>query len=160
MLSQLLKSNDKDIPILNELLKNSRTSFIKVSEGTQIADTTVHFRVKKMIDEKIIKRFTVELDLDKIGLKYKVLLIFKIGGHILEEMSLKRAQEFIVSLKAEKNIGFLALAEDKKTIVSLFVMENQEAFEKIIKNFQNNADINDLQIIYLNDVVKYFVDEI
>ena len=152
--------NDKDILILNELLKNSRTSFMKLSESTQIADTTIHFRVKKMTNEKIIKRFTLELDLDKIGLKYKALLIFKVGGHVLEELSVKRAQDFISSLKVEKNIGFLALAEDKKTIISLFVTENQEAFEKIIKNFQNNPDISDLQIVYINDVAKYFIDEI
>jgi DNA-binding Lrp family transcriptional regulator len=155
-----LKTRDKDILILNELLKNSRSPFIQLSKSTNIADTTIHFRVNKLREKNIIKRFTVELDLEKIGLTHKAIIIFKIGRHIFEDMSIKRAKELMDKLKEDKRIGFLALSEDKKTIIALFVTDNKEAFSTILKNFKTNPDIEDTQIIYLENVEKYFIHEI
>ncbi len=155
-----LKTREKDLSILNELLKNSRSSFIQLSKATNIADTTIHFRVNKLKELDVIKRFTVELDLDKVGLQHKALIIFKIGRHIFEEMSIKRAKELMDTLKEDKRIGFLALSEDKKTIVALFVTDNKESFNTILKNFQTNPDIEETQIIYLENVEKFFIHEI
>jgi DNA-binding Lrp family transcriptional regulator len=145
---------------LNELLKNSRSPFIQLSKATNIADTTIHFRVNKLKELDVIKRFTVELDLDKVGLKHKALIIFKIGRHIFEEISINRAKELMDTLKEDKRIGFLALSENKKTIVALFVTDNKESFNTILKNFQTNPDIEETQIIYLENVEKFFIQEI
>lgn len=145
---------------MNELLKNSRSPFIQLSKATNIADTTIHFRVNKLKELDVIKRFTVELDLDKVGLKHKALIIFKIGRHIFEEISINRAKELMDTLKEDKRIGFLALSENKKTIVALFVTDNKESFNTILKNFQTNPDIEETQIIYLENVEKFFIQEI
>lgn len=155
-----LKAREKDITIINALLKNSRSPFTELSEKTNIADTTIHFRVNKLKEQNIIKRFTAELDLDQLGLNYKAIIIFKIGRHLFEEMSIKRAKELLDTFRDDKRIGFLALSEDKKTIIALFVTEKKESFDAIIKNFQNNPDITETQIINLDHVEKYFIHEI
>jgi DNA-binding Lrp family transcriptional regulator len=155
-----LKSREKDIAIINELLKNSRSPFTDISKETNIADTTIHFRVNKLREENIIKKFTAEVDLDQLGFKHKAIIIFKIGRHLFEEMSIKRAKELLDTFKADKRIGFLALSEDMKTIIALFVTEKKESFDAIVKNFQNNPDIIETQIINLDHVEKYFIHEI
>ncbi len=144
---------------MNELLKNSRSPFIQLSKATNIADTTIHFRVNKLKEKNVIKRFTVELDLDKIGLQHKALIICKIAPHIFEE-SVKRAKDLMDKLKVDKRIGFLALSEDKKTIIALFVSNDKESFNAILKNFQTNPDIVETQITYLESVEKFFIHEI
>ncbi|MEX2684347.1 MAG: Lrp/AsnC family transcriptional regulator [Candidatus Sigynarchaeota archaeon] len=154
-----MKTREKDLSILNELLKNSRSPFIQLSKATNIADTTIHFRVNKLKEQNIIKRFTIELDLDKVGLKHKALIICKIGPHIFEE-SEKRAKDLVNKLKVDKRIGFLAISEDKKTIIALFVTDNKETFGTVLKNFQTNPDIVETQIIYLDSVEKFFIHEI
>ena len=131
-----------------------------MSKATNIADTTIHFRVNKLREQNIIKKFTAELDLDQLGLKHKAIIIFKIGRHLFEEMSIKRAQELLDTFKDDKRIGFLALSEDKKTIIALFVTEKKESFDAIVKNFQNNPDIIETQIINLDHVEKFFIHEI
>lgn len=155
-----MKGKDKDNLILNELLKNSKTPFTKLSEETGIADTTIHFRVNKLKEQDIIKKFTIEVDLDKVGLKHKALIIFKVGGHILPEHDAKNAQELLSQFKENKKIGFLALAEDKKTIVALFITDNKESFEKVLNNFKSNPNIISTKVFYLDDVLKYFISEI
>lgn len=155
-----MKTREKDLSILNELLKNSRSPFTQLSKDTNIADTTIHFRVNKLKEQDVIKRFTIELDLDKVGLAHKALIIFKVGRHVYEDMSIQRAKDLLDALKKDKRIGFLALSEDKKTIIALFVTDNKESFGNILKNFQTNPDIQETQIIYLESVEKYFIDEI
>jgi len=146
--------------ILNELLKDSRSPFTDISKETNIADTTIHFRVNKLKEQNVIKRFTAELDLDQLGLNHKAIIIFKIGRHIFEDMSIKRAKELLDTFKDDKRIGFLALSEDKKTIIALFVTEKKESFDAIVKNFQTNPDIMETQIINLDHVEKFFINEI
>src|SRR5271157_5247486 len=137
-----------------------RKGYNDISKETNIADTTIHFRVNKLKEQNVIKRFTAELDLDQLGLNHKAIIIFKIGRHIFEDMSIKRAKELLDTFKDDKRIGFLALSEDKKTIIALFVTEKKESFDAIVKNFQTNPDIMETQIINLDHVEKFFINEI
>ena len=155
-----MKIREKDKLIINELLRNSRESFVEISRKLDIADTTIHFRVKKLKEEGVIKRFTTEIDLNEFGLEFKALIIFTIGNHILEEISIKRAKQLLDKLKKDKRIGFLSLSEDNKTIIALFVTNSQDSFQKILENFKNNTDIANLQVFILNSVEKYFIEGI
>ena len=64
----------KDNLILYELKKNSRQSTKKIATITQIPRVTVHDRIKKMIKQGIIKKFSVIPDYEKIGLSCKVII--------------------------------------------------------------------------------------
>ncbi len=57
----------KDLQILSELLENSKQTTHQISKKTAIPVTTVHNRIKRMVKEGIIKKFTVEIDYNKIG---------------------------------------------------------------------------------------------
>ena len=60
--------DEKDECILAELKKNSRNSTKNIASNVKIPRITVHSRIQKMIDNKIIKSFTVIPDYKKIGL--------------------------------------------------------------------------------------------
>ncbi|MHA1369594.1 MAG: Lrp/AsnC family transcriptional regulator [Promethearchaeota archaeon] len=151
-----MKIKEKDKQIINELLLDSRIPYVKLKEKLDIADTTIHYRIKKLTDEKVISKFTIELDLNKLGYKRKALIIFKIGRHLFEEISIERAKEYLEILKNEANIGFLALADDKKTIIALLVSKSEESFQKIIGKFEVNSDIESLRVYRLDRVEKHF----
>ena len=70
ILSSML--NEKDKCILAELKKNSRNSTKNIASNVKIPRITVHSRIQKMIDNKIIKSFTVIPDYKKIGLNSTV----------------------------------------------------------------------------------------
>jgi len=54
-----LELDETDYKILEILRRDARTPFTDVGRDLGISDATVHVRVKKMIDEGIIKRYTI-----------------------------------------------------------------------------------------------------
>ncbi len=59
--------DNKDILILDTLKENAKASIAKVAKKTGLPPTTVHNRVKKLEKEKIIKKYTIEVDNKRIG---------------------------------------------------------------------------------------------
>ncbi len=51
-----------DREIIEILRGNSRTPFTNIGKDLGISDATVHVRVKRMLDEGIIKRYTIDVD--------------------------------------------------------------------------------------------------
>jgi len=79
-----------DLKILEELKSNSRISFNDISKKIDKTEATVRRRVKKLLDEGIIKRFTVEYNIDtkqKISATVKIIPDFKEVKRILRELS-------------------------------------------------------------------------
>lgn len=63
----LATMDDIDQKIILELEKDSRVSTSKIAKRTGIPQTTVHYRIKKLVEEKVIERYTVILNPEKIG---------------------------------------------------------------------------------------------
>ncbi|MHA1747020.1 MAG: Lrp/AsnC family transcriptional regulator [Promethearchaeota archaeon] len=150
----------KDKEILNKLLENSRTHFVKISKECDIADTTVHFRVNKLKEQGIIKKFTIELDLDKLGLKHKAIIIASYKSAISDDWTRDYTRLMLDRFKKDKRIGFLARSQDEKTIIALFVTDNEKDFNTIFDNFENDPNKENVEIIQLTDVEKFFIDKI
>jgi DNA-binding Lrp family transcriptional regulator len=53
-----------DLKIIEELKTNSRISFNEISQKIDKTEATVRRRVKRLIDEEYITRFTIEYDVD------------------------------------------------------------------------------------------------
>lgn len=58
--------DEKDYKILEELKKNSRQTTTELSKKLDIPRTTIHYRIKKMKDEGLIKKFTVIPNYDQL----------------------------------------------------------------------------------------------
>lgn len=52
----------KDQKIIAELRKNSRSTVREIAKATGIRPSTVHQRIKKLVEEKVIEKFTIKLD--------------------------------------------------------------------------------------------------
>lgn len=68
----MLSIDDTDLRILAELVSNSKASFVDISHKLEIHPNVVAYRVKRMEQMGIIKRYTVLLDLERIGLSEQV----------------------------------------------------------------------------------------
>ena len=69
-----MKLNDHDIAlddvnlqIIDILAKDSSMPFVEIAKRVGISDATVHLRVRRLIDEGIIRRFTLSLNNDLLG---------------------------------------------------------------------------------------------
>lgn len=60
-------ADDLDLKILNVLRDDARKPFLEVAKGLGVADATVHARVKRMVDDGIIKGFETAIDDARLG---------------------------------------------------------------------------------------------
>ena len=59
--------DDVNLQIIDILAKDSSTPFVEIAKRVGISDATVHLRVKRLINEGIIHRFTLSLNNDLLG---------------------------------------------------------------------------------------------
>ncbi len=58
---------EKDSRIIALLKENSRMTTKEMSNELEMPQTTIHNRIKKLVQNGVIKRFTIEIDGKKIG---------------------------------------------------------------------------------------------
>lgn len=61
--------DDIDKKILMELKKDSRLSTSRIAKLTGIPQTTVHYRIKNLLKEKVISQYTIKVNPEKVGKK-------------------------------------------------------------------------------------------
>jgi Lrp/AsnC family transcriptional regulator for asnA, asnC and gidA len=83
----VIQLDDKDRRILNLLQENSRTPYIHIADELGISEATVRYRVKNLVDNGVISKFTVLLDPKKIGYSTTGILMVKITSDNFEEAS-------------------------------------------------------------------------
>jgi Lrp/AsnC family transcriptional regulator for asnA, asnC and gidA len=121
--------DDLDLQILDILLKDSRTPFLEIARQCHVSGGTIHVRMKKMQDMKIIKGTKLIIDNSKIG--------YDVCGFI--GIYLDRAKSFKDTLEELEAI---------KEIVEIhYTTGNYSIFIKVIcKN------ITDLQNLLMNKI--------
>ena len=99
--------DDVDTAILRSLIKNSRITISQMSKEIDIPDATISHRLKKMEDE-IIKRYTLILDWQKIGLEITAIIIIQTESekHEIDKDELSRLEEVseVYSVSGEYDI--------------------------------------------------------
>ncbi|MBS3121758.1 Lrp/AsnC family transcriptional regulator [Candidatus Woesearchaeota archaeon] len=65
--TEKVKLDDKDIKILEILKENSAYTTREIAKKTLLPVTTVHNRVRRLKQEGVIKRYTIELDATMVG---------------------------------------------------------------------------------------------
>jgi len=96
-----LELDEIDRRILQTLRNDARTPFTDIGKGLGMSDATVHIRVRKMLDEGVIKKFTVDLDAATLGQRIHSLLLLDIEHGHLEEVAKQLVELVSVSAAYE-----------------------------------------------------------
>ena len=118
--------DDIDRKIIYELDKNSKISDTALSKKINKSKEATRYRIKKLIEKKIIIGFTTWIDPVKLG--YKTIKIYLNLANIPE-----KKKEFIEYVKKDKRLFWLGVAEGAWNAgLTYFVKSNDEFF--ILKN--------------------------
>lgn len=63
-----------NIELLRILQQNARTPFIEIARRLGVTETAVRKKVKKLLGEGVIRRFTIEIDPKKIGFAVQAII--------------------------------------------------------------------------------------
>ena len=69
--------DDIDLEILSLLVKNSRMPFSQIAKKLGLGESTVYTRVKKLSRIGVLKGFTADIDLSKVGLLTEAIIEIK-----------------------------------------------------------------------------------
>lgn len=143
-----------DQKIIQFLLEDARIAYTKIAENLQIPDTTVHFRIKKLKNANLIKKFTILLSATKLGYTLCALIKIKVGDHIVKDISVKRTVEIGKEFAQKPNFCFLATAEDGTVLYGVLFVKTEEELEEFASELRHDPDIIDLEMIKFTDVIK------
>ena len=135
-----------DIKILEELKMDSRMSFSDISKSIGKTEATVRRRVKKLREDGIIKRFTIDYEIDtkpKTSATIKIEPDFKDIKRILSE--LKEIDEITAIWRLSGDCGLLM----KVDIASI------EMFNPLIEDkISQVAGIKIVETCFITDIIK------
>ena len=80
-----MKLDDTDKKILNVIVGNSRLSLRQISKKVGVSVATVMNHINNLEKDKIIKKYTTQIDYEKIGYDIEVLIEIRISkGRLLD----------------------------------------------------------------------------
>jgi len=117
--------DEKDLKILEELKKNARTPYSKIAKELGVSDVAVLKRVRRLESLGVIARYTIEVDLKKLG--YEVVSIT--GVDVEPEQLFAVAEQ----LKGKEYVKRLAITAGDHAMVAEVVARSGEELAEIHK---------------------------
>ena len=140
-----------DYHILNILTNNSRISLVEMSEIMNKPITTLHSRIKKLVEIGAISGFTLLLDLKKMNIQnYKMLITFKDQSEEIE-------RKFYSYCQTNSNITYFFKTIAKWTHEIRIEVKNQEKYQGILKEIRNHFG-NSIENIETIFVFKEYIE--
>ena len=123
-----MEIDNKDEKIIEILKEDSREPIREIAKKTKIRPSTVHQRIRKLIEDKVIEKFTIKLNNKAVGENFIVFMLVK--GGTTEYIDNK-----ILQNKYVKEV-FGVTGEYDMLIKLKF--ENVDEFHEFVLNFRKN----------------------
>jgi len=127
----MIKIDLNDWKILNQLDLNCRQSDAKIGKKTRISKQVVNYRIKNLIDNKIITSFPPHINIAKLGYSpYKIYLQFR-------ALTKTKEEEMWNYLIKQPNIVWVISCSGKWDLIFGIASKDIEQFDKILSEFMN-----------------------
>lgn len=120
--------DEKDLLILNILSQNARATYTDLAKHANLSDVAVIKRVKKL-ENKIIKRYTIEIDPRSLG--YKVVSVTGV------DVDPDKLFFVVDNLKLKEYVKGLWLASGDHTILAVIWARDENEISQIHKEIMN-----------------------
>lgn len=138
--------DDRDLRILEILLRNSRTPYTDIAREVGISDVAVIKRVKKLENLGIIRRYTVIVDYNRLSRLASLTGIDVDPGYLYSVIDILKGKEYVRAL-------FLTTG-DHSLIVLIVARSNAEMLE-IHKELMNITGVKRVCPSIITDLIKY-----
>jgi Lrp/AsnC family transcriptional regulator for asnA, asnC and gidA len=146
--------DDLDLQIIRKLQENAKLSYKEIAKMLKTPASTIHFRVQKMIDEKVIVKFSSVVDVGKLGYETVAWVGLSIDPLKTEEMAEKIASfnevRMLATTGGTHNIVVQILAQNEKKLWN-FIRENIQTIDGV-----QNLDVSSSLKIFKWDTCYFF----
>jgi DNA-binding Lrp family transcriptional regulator len=138
--------DDLDIRLLKLLQVNSRASFAELSRALDVAESTVRFRFKQLIDKGVIAKFTIMFAPNTVGQKVTGAILLKIDSPHLE-VACKNLVNFAETMYLFQSTG-------EYDVVSVVVAHDLEHLNELVKQIKTIEGVKDTRVSITTHFLK------
>jgi Lrp/AsnC family transcriptional regulator, leucine-responsive regulatory protein len=139
------KLDDKDKKIIEILKEHGDYTTRQIAKKTLLPATTIHNRIRKLKQEKIIKKFTVDLDYKQLERGFSVLVLVSVDYKSLRELK-KDQHQLAKEIKILPEVEEVSVVTGGTDIViRVRVKDVQEYDQFLLKKFQKIKGIDKTQ---------------
>lgn len=149
-----MRMDQLDREIIRLLQRDSRLSFTRIARELQKPDTTVHFRMRRLVKDGVVARFSALVKPEALGYNVASLFKIEIGGHILPDISKDRTHTFAEEIAREEQFLWVALDKEPMTIHALVMGINDDDIERRANVLRKSPDVVKVTVTYLHNMVK------
>ncbi len=121
-----------DFRILAELIRDSRQPLGRMAKKLRTSREVLDYRIKKLVDEKVISGFITEIDIEKLGF---------ISAAVFVNMKFTKQEQFRKFLQSCPFVSWVAeFAGVWSFIFSIYGKTNQEIDERFAEVYKNFKD--------------------
>ncbi len=142
-----IELDDLDRRILKLLQKDARLSFAEIGRHLDIAETTVRFRVNRLVESGVIARFAAILDPVKVGLK--------VGGAILLKIEPAHLEEACKQLISFSETQYLFRSTGEYDVVSMIFARDMEHLNDLVKKTKLIPGVKDARVSVTTKILKF-----
>ncbi len=148
-----MKLDEKDKQILEILKKNARLTTKEIAKIVKLPITTVHNRIKKLENNKIITNFTVNLNYNELGKPILAFILVTVNYNLVSEKKIDQEElaKKIKFLEGTEDVSIVT--GDTDIIVKVRLSNVDELSNYITKKLRNLEGIDKTRTLI---VLKHF----
>lgn len=146
MVEKLFTLDEKDQRILELLQHDASLSTYKITKKTRIPQTTVLNRMRRLKQEGVIKKHTVDIDWKKLGMNNKALIFVKVDKNIEQKGGKVGEIEQKIS-KYHLVLNVKRLMGKQDFMVELVCKDIDELNDFLIKKIRSLPEIADTETV-------------
>lgn len=138
--------DDVDKKILKILEEDSRTPFSIIARRLNLSESTIHIRIKKLKENGILKRYTVDVDLEKAGKGVTAFVMLKAEP--------KKYEEILHFLQNMREVYEIYDVTGEYYAIIKVRVENREILAKVLDEIGNQEGIVNTYTMFVLRTLK------
>lgn len=152
-MSRMIYLDDLDRAILKILKEDARITISEISEKLGKPESTIHFRIKKLIEKGIVEKYTIVLG-EVARPKEVAFVVIGIEKPVIEDF-LGRYLEYVSrNLANLPNILLVAKTEDEKIVALVGAETKNELNEFIEENIKTIPSVREVVVYPITEFKK------
>ena len=125
------KTDEIDLELLDLLQKNAKARIHAIAKKMRLPPSTIHHRIKKLEEDGLIKRWTIEKNNSLLGLKMKAHVMIFVDLAVLT--SLGRSQKDVLAdIKKIANVESVDIVTGDSDLVATVRCRDMDEFQNIL----------------------------
>lgn len=139
--------DELDKYILELLQNDARAPFAEISRKLNVAEATIRFRVKRLVEDGFITKFSALLDPVKVGYHVSGAILLKIDPAFLEEAC--------TQLTAFNETRYLFQSTGEYDIVSVVLAHDMAHLNELVKKTKMIPGVKDARVSVTTRFLKF-----